>query len=404
MQIVNIILYSLYFLVAGIIAIYLLIPGFFLLVYLVRRLTGAKGYGEKKPLLTDRSFKFGLIITAHEETEFITPLVDSILKQTYGVFGIYVVADKCDISGLHFTDPRVQVLRPVDPLNSKIRSINYAISHFSNDIDTMIILDADNLLHPLFLETMNNYFRKGYRAVQADFKPKNTDSHFARMDAIGDVFNFFVEREMRMELGLSAAIWGSGIAVDLDLYREVEYSSHLGGFDKKLQAHLLRRVPQIGFAREAVLYDEKIDSGASLETQRTRWINAQFRYMKIGFRLMLEGIRKGSFNIAYVAFVTIRPPLFLLLLMAFFITGLSFFIDLRLGLIWVGLLLLFGISFAGIVFVKGRKLAGTLFMIPIFMLRQVFAFAKISRANKSFMKTTHTKVMYIEEVLQQQRH
>ncbi|RYY53559.1 MAG: glycosyltransferase [Chitinophagaceae bacterium] len=403
MHVINIILYCIYFLVAGIIAVYLLIPGFFLLVYLLRKLFRAKGYGEKKPLLTDREFEFGLIITAHEETEFITPLVDSILKQTYGRFAIYVVADKCDISGLKFTDPRVNVLRPEDPLNSKIRSINYGISHFRPGIDAMIILDADNLLHPLFLATMNTYFRKGYRAVQADFKPKNTDSHFARMDAIGDVFNFFVEREMRMELGLSAAIWGSGIAVDLELYREVEYSSHLGGFDKKLQAHLLQRVPQIGFAREAVLYDEKIDSGASLETQRTRWINAQFKYMKIGFRLMLEGIRKGSFNIAYVAFVTIRPPLFLLLLIAFFITGLSFLIDLRLGFVWVGLLLLFGLSFAGIVFVKGRKLAGTLFMIPVFMMRQVFAFAKIGRANKSFMKTTHTKVMYIEEVLQQQR-
>ncbi|MET0635102.1 MAG: glycosyltransferase [Chitinophagaceae bacterium] len=403
MNVIIIILLSILFFFQVIVAVYLLIPPFFTVTYLIQRLFRIRGYGERKPVLTDKNFEFGLIITAHEETEFIAPLVDSILRQHYGNFRVYVVADNCDISGLHFADQRVRVMVPETPLNSKIRSINYGIDHFIREHDAMIILDADNLLHPLFLQVMNEYFQKGYRAVQSDFKPKNTDSHFARMDAIGDIFNFFVEREMRMELGLSAAIWGSGIAIDLSLYREVKYSSFLGGFDKKLQAHLLQRVPQIAFAREAILYDEKIDSGASLETQRTRWINAQFKYMRLGIKLLFDGIGKGSFNQAYVAFVTIRPPLFLLLLISFLFTGISFFIDTRLFLAWMILLVLFGISFAGIVFIKGKRLAGTLFLMPLFMIRQVFAFSKMGRANKSFMKTKHSKVLFIDEVLEKQK-
>ena len=166
---------------------------------------------------------------------------------------------------------------------------------------------------------MNAYFQKGYKAVQADFKAKNIDTPFARMDAIGDIFNFFVEREMRMELGLSAAIWGSGIAIDLALYKEVIYHNFLGGFDKRLQAHLVQRVPLIAFAKDAILYDEKIMSGASLQTQRTRWLNAQFKYFKLGWSVLLKGIRRKSFNQAYFAFITLRPPLFILFGLGIFI-------------------------------------------------------------------------------------
>jgi cellulose synthase/poly-beta-1,6-N-acetylglucosamine synthase-like glycosyltransferase len=223
------------------------------------------------------------------------------------------------------------------------------------------------------------------------------------MDAIGDAFNFFVEREMRMELGLSAAIWGSGIAIDLSLYKEVVYNNFLGGFDKKLQAHLIQRLPMIAFAKDAILYDEKISSGKSLENQRTRWINAQFKYLRMGFSLFLKGLFKANFNQAYFAFITIRPPLFMLISMAFVFMISDFFIDYRLSLAWIGVLALFVISFVVIILIrdKERKLIGTLLMLPVFMARQAFAFLKIGRANKSFLKTRHSKVVFIDDVLRQ---
>jgi hypothetical protein len=38
-------------------------------------------------------------------------------------------------------------------------------------------------------------------------------------------------------------------------------------------------------------------------------------------------------------------------------------------------------------------------MIPVFMLRQALAFFRMGRANKSFLKTRHSKVIFIDEVL-----
>ncbi len=394
--------FILFFVFQSIIAVYFLIPPVFTIIHLIRKWFRFKPAGERFPYTTDKQFEFGIVVTAHEQTEFIQPLIDSLLKQTYGNFYVYVVADACDISQLRFSDHRISILRPEVPLNAKIKSIDFAIKQFQKEHDALIIFDSDNLIHPEFMQAMNDYFRKGFRAVQADFKPKNTDTVFARMDAIGDIFNFFLEREMRMELGLSSAIWGSGVAIDLKLYKEVVYHHLLGGFDKKLQAHLLERLPLIAFAKEAVLYDEKIANGAALERQRTRWINAQFKYLKLGLSLLKRAIAKGSFNQFYCAFVTIRPPMFVVVALALAFMIIDFFIAPAAGYWWMVIFSLFVLSFIGIVAIKAedKRMLKTIFFMPLFMMRQTLALLKISKANKSFLKTRHSKVVFIDEVLQ----
>jgi cellulose synthase/poly-beta-1,6-N-acetylglucosamine synthase-like glycosyltransferase len=395
--------YYIFLAIQLIVAIYLLIPTFLVFFYGIQRLFGVKRPFDRKPRDTEKNFEFGIIITAHQEVEFVRPLVDSLNKQTYSNFKIYVVADDCDTAQLNFDAPNLHIIKPEPALHSKIRSIHYAIDRFVNKPDAVIILDSDNLLHPQFMEYMNAYFQKGYRVVQCDFKPKNIDTDFARMDAIGDMFNFFVEREARSWLNLSAAIWGSGVAIDYDLYTEVEYTNLLGGFDKKLQSHLVQRVKRIAFAPEAMLYDEKIASGKSLETQRIRWISSYFKYFKESLQILWKGVKSGSFNLFYFGFITLRPPLFLVLGASFVFTAISLFTDLTLFYIWLGVYALFILSFVAIVLIKGKdkRFLFTLFKLPLFFFRQVMALLKLKKAKKSFLKTEHTKLVYIDDLLQQ---
>lgn len=401
MNVLLTVLWYIFLAVQLVLALYLLIPALLLLIYGIFKVLKLKTPFQRKKVLTDKQFEFGIIITAHQETKFIDPLVDSILKQTYPHFQVYVVADDCDISELKFTDPRITVLRPEPPLNAKIKSIHYAIEKFHRKHDAIIIFDADNLIHPHFLEVMNAHFQKGYRVVQADFKPKNTDTHYARMDAIGDMFNFFVEREARMVINLSAAIWGSGVAVDYDLYTEVKYSNLLGGFDKKLQSHLVLRVPRIAFSPEAILFDEKISSGKSLETQRTRWISSYFKYFRESLHIMLMGLKRGSFNLFYFGFIVLRPPLFMVLGGGFLMMLINLFVSLPLFFTWLGIFATFILSFATIVAVKGKDIRymKTFFMLPLFVFQQVMALFKLKKAKKSFLKTEHTSLVYIDELL-----
>lgn len=388
------------FLAEGLIALYFLVPFFMLLVHRLRIRKGGKRRIDRLPDLNNKNFRFHLIITAHEETAFLPPLLDSIRRQTYGEHVTYIVADCCDPS-LNFDDARTVTLHPPQPLNSKIKSIEYAIASFREIPDAVIILDADNLIHPRFMETMNRYFRKGFRAVQADFRAKNTDSDFARMDAMGDLFNFFVEREMRMELGLSSAIWGAGIAFAYPLYEGIRYKDFLGGFDKMLQIHLASQVKQIAFAREAILYDEKITDGAALEKQRTRWISSQFKYKKANFAFLASALRSLNLNRIFFGYINVRPPLFMLLMLAglFFIFHL--FYQPVFSLVWAIILFLFALSFILIVRIRAgsHAFSRTFLQLPRFIIRQALATLKIKRASRSFLKTRHTKLVYITDLL-----
>lgn len=395
------ILWILFIIVQAIIALYLLLPFLLTIIYWIKKLFRIRAFHERLPFVTEKDHEFAIIITAHQETKFLLPLVDSILQQTYAQFYVYIVADDCDISRLNFNDSRITILRPEKPLNAKIKSIDYALTRFVKEHDAMIILDADNLIHPKFLSVMNSYFKKGFRAVQSEFRAKNTDSDYERMDAIGDMFNFFLEREMRMEMGLSAAIWGSGIALDTKLYKEVVYHNFLGGFDKKLQAHIVTRVPVIAFAKEAILYDEKISSGKSLENQRTRWLNAQFKYMKESWKVFTLGIKTFNFNLAYFGFIIIRPPLFIIIGLGLLFCALNFFISQVLFITWLSIFCAFLFSFVAIIAIKSndRRFFVTVLKIPLFFMRQVAAFFKMRKANKYFIKTEHKKVVFINDIL-----
>ncbi len=387
-----------------ILALYILVPVAGLFLYLFKKKNETHAPVLSSEFLS-RNFEFAIIVTVYQDIDFIDPIVDSILKQSYKNYHVYIVADDCDISTITLPPGTISLLKPTQPLHSKIKSIHYAISSMQKQADAIIILDADNLIHPDFLYKINTYFQKGYKVVQAGFKPKNTSTIYARMDAIGDMYNFFTEREMRMLMGVSSTIWGSGIAIDLSLYKEVEYNDYLGGFDKKLQAYLVQKVDRIAYAPDAILYDEKISSGKSLENQRTRWINSYFKYFKDCWNILKNGLKKGNFNLIYFGFNTLRPPLFIVLGSAAITTVIDIFLDVRFYHTWLILLSTFFISFILIVIIKGQdiKYLKTLLMLPFFVARQIAALFKLNKANRSFLKTQNHHIVYISDLLSSEK-
>jgi cellulose synthase/poly-beta-1,6-N-acetylglucosamine synthase-like glycosyltransferase len=396
-------LFAIFIAIQLLLASYLLQPFFLLIIFGIKR---TAGLFYKKAVISssenDTAHSFAVIVTAHKNLELVPPLVDSVLKQTYRHFKVYVVADGCEQTDIGYNNhPQVKVLKPETNLNAKIRSIDHAINNFDEAHHALIILDADNLLHPDYLSVLNLYFNKGYRAVQTNMLAKNNDSVFAKLDAAGNYFSNFVDRRMRMEMGLSANIWGLGIAIETSLYKEVIYQNFLGGFDKKIQADIVKLIPQLAYAEDAIVYDEKIDSGDAMETQRIRWINAYFKYFKYGWNVFVTGLKRGNFNLVFFGFNLLRPPLFLQLSGAALFTILNFWIAPALSVAWVAILMIFPLSFLAIVAVMStdKAVVKSLLYLPLVFLRQVRAFLHIGKANKSFLQTQNNKVIYIEDLL-----
>lgn len=348
----------------------------------------------------DRDFDFAAIITVHQDTRFIAPFIDSFLKQTYKKFNVYIIADDCDISGIKISDDRIKIICPTTPLNSKVKSIQYAVDCFDKQHDVMVIFDSDSLVHPNYFERLNAYFQSGYDAVQCITISKSLNTSMAKVETLGWVFTTFIERASRMMLGLSSTVSGNGIAIKIALYKDINYVDSLGGFDKRLQTFLMMKLDEIAFARDAVVFEEKTNDSRSFETQRTRWIYSYFKYFNDNWLIFKEGLRKINFNKLFFGFSAMRPPLFLTVGIGFLCMLINLFIDPFISLVWFLTLAVFVFTFVGISTTKGyqRGLSNAIFLLPKIVFLQFKALFQMGKASKSFMKTAHDEVCYIDQI------
>lgn len=337
---------------------------------------------------------YAIIVTAYQQVTGIPDVVNSLLKLDYSNYLIYIVADKCDISSLHFEDERVIVLRPEETLASNTRSHFYAIHRFQRPHERLTIIDSDNLVEPDYLKQLNVYFDLGFKAVQGIREAKNLNTTYACLDAARDIYYHYYDGKLLFNLGSSATLSGSGMAFTVQLYRDcLEHLDVTGaGFDKVLQNAILNRNERIAFAGKAVVYDEKTTHSDQLVKQRSRWINTWFKYFKYGFALFFRGMSRFNRNQFLFGLILLRPPLFIFLLLAVVCMLANFFVSLPAVLVWLLGFILFTLGFY-ISLAKSptdRRIYQSLVNIPKFIFYQVLSLLKVRKANQHSVATTHS--------------
>lgn len=345
---------------------------------------------------------YAIIVTAYEQTHTLAPVVASILKLRYKNYLVYIVADKCDITNLHFDDERVVLLRPEETLSSNTRSHFYAIHRFKRQHNRISIIDSDNLVEPDYLEELNVYFDQGFSAVQGVRKPKNMDSVYACLDAARDIYyNYFVGKIL-FEAGSSATLAGSGMAFTTSLYREcLEHLDITGaGFDKILQKEIVERGFRIAYAENVIVYDEKTSRPDQLVNQRARWINTWFKYFKFGFLLIGKGVTGFNWNQFLFGIVLLRPPLFIFLILSGFFMVVDLLISPMQSFIWLIGFLIFvaGFIFSLVMSNTDKRIYQSLWGIPKFVFFQVMSLLKLRKANEITIATQHFHKKEIEDL------
>jgi len=345
---------------------------------------------------------YAIIVTAYEQTDLLPSVVKSILKLNYSNFLVYVVADNCDITNLHFPDPRVVLLRPETVLASNIKSHLYAIERFEREHKYLTIIDSDNLVDPDYIKEINVYFDNGFLSVQGVRKAKNLDTRYACLDEAGDMFYRMIDRKLLFDLGSSASLAGSGMAFSASFYQDCIMSLDIegAGFDKALQMEILRRGKQIAFAEKAIVYDEKTSNPKQLVNQRARWINAWFKYAKEGFSLAVKGIINLNWNQFACGVVFTKPPIFILVVLTGIITLINLIIMPRIIITWAIALMSFILVFmyALYYFKAPKAIYWSLASIPLFIFYQLKGLFKSKKANQISTATTHAYISEIEEI------
>ncbi|EHQ25707.1 glycosyltransferase [Mucilaginibacter paludis] len=349
---------------------------------------------------------YAIIVTAYEQTHTLPAVVKSLLLLNYSNYTIYIVADKCDISKLDFADPRVILLRPEETLASNTRSHFYAINRFIRPHECLTIIDSDNLVEPDYLNQLNIWFDKGFKAVQGIREAKNLDTTFACLDAARDIYYHFYDGKVLFGAGSSATLAGSGMAFTTSLYKEcLEHLDITGaGFDKVLQAAIVDRNERIAFTMDAVVYDEKTSRSDQLVSQRSRWINTWFKYFKFGFKILGNGIIRFSLNQVLFGMVLVRPPLFMFLILSVLFTLINLVTgQFLITAIWVLSLFIFvgGFLLALAKSHTDKKIYQSLVNIPKFMFLQVLSLFKIFGSLKNNVATKHYVDTHIDDLNQQ---
>lgn len=223
---------------------------------------------------------FAIVVAAHNEKEVIGDLIESLKELDYpkDKYDIFIVADNCtDNTGEIAEEMGVNVIRRNDTeKRGKGYALDYAFNHIMSlekKYDFFTVFDADNLVKPDFLRCMNNKLNEGYEAVQGYLDSKNPyDSMQTFSYSLWYWLNNRCSQLARNNLKYGARLGGTGFAVSVSLIKEYGWGATCLAEDAEFTLKLALNDIKVGWAHDAVIYDEKPLGVETSWHQRTRWV------------------------------------------------------------------------------------------------------------------------------------
>ena len=253
-----------------------------------------------KKLLIEKDHKFMAVIPAHNEEAVIKNLVESLTAQNYPkeLYDIYVIADNCtDATAEIAKEAGAIVLKRFDEQNkTKGHALNWFIKQKieeNADYDALCVFDADNIVDKNFLKNMNKKLCQGEEVVQGYRDIKNpTDSWIAGGYAI---FYWMMHRFYhlaRYNLGLSPLLNGTGFMVKFDLLKPNGWQTITLTEDIEFSLINIAQGRKLGWAVDAIVYDEQPTGFKQSWSQRSRWTVGHLQCMKEYTLKLINGVKE----------------------------------------------------------------------------------------------------------------
>lgn len=275
-----------------------------------------------KPLKEPKANRFAVLISARNESGVIKQLLDSIKSQTYPseLVDIYVVADNCtDNTAEIARECGANVYERFDTVNvGKGYALNYLLREISrkyNDehYDGFFVFDADNVLDPHYIEEMNKTFSSGYDILTSYRNSKNYGDNW-----ISAGYSLWFLRESkylnysRMLMNTSCAISGTGFMFSKEIAKELNgWKYYLLTEDIEFTVDHVINNYKIGYAKNAVLYDEQPKEFKQSVRQRMRWAKGYYQVLCNYGSKLIKGIFKDKSFSCYDMSMSIMPAMVL---------------------------------------------------------------------------------------------
>lgn len=260
--------------------------------------------------------KFAIIVAAHNEELVIENTVESLKKLNYPkeLYDIFVIADNCDDRTAYIA--REKGAYVYERTNKDKMGKGYALEWMFDKIfkmqtkyDAVAIFDADNLVHKDFFTEMNKQLCNGYKVVQGYLDSKNPEDTWITGSYS---ISFWTSNRMfqlsRNNLGLSNQLGGTGFCIDTDTLKELGWGATCLTEDLEFTCKLVLNGHKVGWAHDAIIYDEKPLTLSQSWWQRKRWMqgfaDVSSRYF---FKLLKRSITKLDFKALDCALYSIQP-------------------------------------------------------------------------------------------------
>ncbi len=378
-------------------------------------------YYRKKDIQFKPRKRFAVLVAAHNEAQVICPLLDNLKRMRYPshLYDIYVIADNCTDNTAEIA--RASGVKVAERCNEEERGKGFAIRWMlerlyesDQSYDAVVMFDADNLVATNFLQVMNDRLMAGKKVIQGYLDIKNPyDSWVTISMAISYWYTNRMWQLARYNLGLSCALGGTGLCIDMGLLQRLGWEATGLTEDVEFGAKCVSVGVYPVWAHDARVYDEKPISLRASMRQRLRWMQGHFncaqQYM---IPLLKASIVERSLGKLDAAIYLFQPMRFLIL----FFTGFMLLFQLGAPVAWtmniatellptwfwvmVNLFILFQMPLAMIMDrIPWRAYLG-LPLFPFFMFTwfPVTSIALFTRHNRVWKHTVHTRAIHLDDM------
>ena len=276
---------------------------------------------KEKPLLTNKNHKFMAIIPAHNEEAVIGNLIESLKNQDYDkeLYDIYVIADNCtDNTAIIAKEAGAIVYKRFDEKNkTKGHALNWFLKQKIEeqaDYDAFLVFDADNIVDKNFIKVMNKKLCQGEEVVQGYKDIKNPTESWI---SAGYAFFYWTMHRFyhlaRYNIGLSPLLNGTGFMVKFDLIKKTGWDTKTLTEDIEFSLKQIIKGKQLGWATDAIVYDEQPERFGASWKQRSRWTVGHIQCTKAYTKELAKAVveRKTIMNFDGFLYIVGSIPMFI---------------------------------------------------------------------------------------------
>ena len=373
-----------------------------------------------KPLKVNKEHRFMAIIPAHNEEAVVGNLIESLKNQTYNkdLYDIYVIADNC-------TDNTAKIAKEAGAIvyerfDETKKTKGYALNWFLQQkiaedapYDAFFVFDADNIVDKNFIKNMNKKLCQGEDVVQGYRDIKNPSDNW--ITAGYAIFYWQMHRFYhlaRYNLGLSPLLNGTGFMVRFDVIKPQGWDTETLTEDIEFSLKRIIKGKKLGWATDAIVYDEQPTGFRQSWSQRSRWTVGHIQCIQKYTKDLVIAAKenKKMINFDGLLYIVGSIPMFIITMLLLFsnfvmynsasITTAELIKNLIFYLVPTFILpILVGI-FA--MWLDGRKIkpmAKGLLCYPLFLLTWIFInFKCLFIRNTSWEKINHVRSIKISDV------